>query len=75
MGNKNQRIWIWQHDAELYKAVYNPAERTFLVSNERDETILRYKGITAEQLARLETLFLQCGAKHLDGHKEPFTYL
>jgi hypothetical protein len=75
MVNKNERIWIWQQDCELYKAVYNPTNRTFLVSNERDEIILRYTGITAEQLTRLEALFKHIGAKHLDGHTEPFTYL
>jgi hypothetical protein len=75
MKNKNERIWMWLQDYELYKAVYNPTDRTFLVFNERDEIILKYTGLTAEQLKRLEMLFVHIGAKHLDGHTEPFTYL
>lgn len=73
--DSNTHIWIWLQDHELYKAVYKPMDHTLVVLNERDEIILQYKGITAEQLARLEQLFLQLGAKKMDGHKEPFTYL
>jgi hypothetical protein len=75
MKNTKERIWIWLQDNELYKAVYNPTDRTFLVLNERDEILIKYTGLTAEQLTRLEMLFVHIGAKHLDGHTEPFTYL
>jgi hypothetical protein len=75
MTNKNTRIWIWLQENELHKAVYNPTDCTIIVYNERDEIILKHTGITSEQLTRLEKLFLTIGAKRIDGHKEPFTYL
>ena len=75
MVNKNLRIWIWLQENELYKAVYSSTDCTLIVTNERDEIILQHMGITSEQLNRLEVLFLTIGAKRMDGHKEPFTYL
>ena len=75
MNTKNARIWIWMQETELYKAVYNPVDGTLIITNERNEIILRRTGITPEQLTKLEVLFLQCGAKRMDDHEEPFTYL
>ena len=75
MMNTHAHIWVWLQDNELYKAVYMPANRTLTVSNERDEIIIQYKGISFQQLARVEHLFVQLGAKKMDGRKEPFTYL
>jgi hypothetical protein len=72
---KNARIWIWLQETELYKAVYNPNNQTLVVTNERDEIVLRRTGITQEQLTQLEVLFLSLGAKRMDGHQEPFTIL
>jgi len=71
----NSRIWLWLQDHELYKAVYNPGTQTLIVTNERDEIILRRTGITQEQLTQLEVLFLRLGAKRMDDHQEPFTIL
>ncbi|MBN1281231.1 MAG: hypothetical protein JXA00_06245 [Candidatus Thermoplasmatota archaeon] len=74
--NKNKlHIWIWMQDNQLHKAAYNPASNTLVVTNERDEIILRRTGITPEQLAQLEMLFVGIGAKRIDGHREPFSYL
>lgn len=75
MKNSNQYIWVWLHDLELYKAVYEPTKRTLIVSNEQGNVILQYKSIISKQLIRLEELFFQLGAKHLDGRNEPFIYL
>jgi hypothetical protein len=75
MNTKNLRIWIWLQDNTVNKAVYNPADRTFIVYNQYDEIIMKRTGITSEQLTALEILFAHLGAKRLDGHKEPFTYL
>ena len=75
MTTKNLRIWIWLQENSVNKAVYNTTDRTLIVYNEHDEIILKRTGITAEQLNALEALFLQLGAKRIDGHKEPFTYL
>jgi hypothetical protein len=75
MEHKNQHVWVWFQDSELYKAVYRSTDSTLIVFNENDEIILTYTGITAEQLQELETLFARIGAKHLDNRTEPFTYL
>lgn len=75
MINRNARIWIWLQELELYKAVYNPDDRTLIIYNERSEIILKRTGITPEQLIQLEVLFLSLGAKRIDGQQEPFTIL
>jgi len=75
MMNMNVHIWVWMQNNELYKAVYTPATHTLTVSNEQDEIILQYKAISLQQLARVEHLFVTLGAKKMNGHKEPFTYL
>jgi hypothetical protein len=75
MNNNHIRIWIWLQDAEIHKAVYNQLEKTLIVTNDRNEIILKRSGITSEQLTQLEALFLRVGAKRIDGHQEPFTYL
>jgi len=75
MNNKTQHVWIWLQENMLHKAVYNTKDNTLTVYNEHDEIILKRTGITPEQLSKLEQLFISIGAKRLDGHKEPFTYL
>jgi hypothetical protein len=75
MNNKNTRIWIWMQENQLHKAVYNPTDNSLIVYNELDEIILKRTGISPEQLTQLEALFISLGAKRMDGHKEPFTYL
>jgi hypothetical protein len=75
MNTKNARIWLWLQENILHKAVYSPMDRILIVYNEHDEIILKRTGITPEQLTSLEEIFLQLGAKRIDGHKEPFTYL
>jgi hypothetical protein len=75
MDKKNQRVWIWLKDCELYKAVYYSADRKMVVFNEQDDIILIYTDVTAEKLKELEKFFARVGAKHLDNRSEPFTYL
>lgn len=75
MANTNERIWLLLQDAELYKVVYRSTDRTLLVYNSKDDLLLTYSGITAEQLQQLEMLFAKIGAKKLDNRSEPFTYL
>jgi hypothetical protein len=75
MMKTNTHVWIWMQDHEVYKAVYVQMNRSLTVSNEKDEIILQYKGISYEQLARVVRLFMQLGAKKMDGRREPFTYL
>jgi hypothetical protein len=57
MDKKNQRVWIWLQDSELYKAVYYSTDRKMVVFNEQDEIILIYTDVTAEQLKELENVF------------------
>lgn len=71
----SKHIWVWMHENSLYKAVYSVCEQLLVVYNERGEIILKRKGVTPDQFLRLEALFMSMGAKRLDGHKEPFTYL
>jgi hypothetical protein len=75
MNNKHQKIWIWLQDNELYKATYDPLDQTVIISSERNEILLKRTGVTPEQLIQLELVFTALGAKRIDGHKEPFTYL
>lgn len=75
MVKKNERIWIWLQDYEVYKAVYNETDRRLILFNSQDEIILTYIGLTAEQVQELEALFVRIGAKQIDNRTEPFTYL
>jgi len=75
IGNKNERIWVWLHGSELYKAVYRSVDSTFVVFNEYDEIIFTYTCVSAKQLQEIETLLTRIGAKQLDKCAEPFTYL
>jgi hypothetical protein len=75
MNNKHQKIWIWLQDNELYKAIYDPLDQIVTISNERNEILLKRTGVTPELLIQLELVFTALGAKRIDGHKEPFTYL
>jgi hypothetical protein len=74
-NNKTTHVWIWMQENCLHKAVYSVNDQTLIVYNEREEIILKRNGVTPEQFLRLEALFISIGAKRLDGHKEPFTYL
>jgi hypothetical protein len=75
MKEKNSHIWIWIENNLLQKAVYTQKDQTLVVYNENDEIVIRRTGITPEQLASLEILFIHLSAKRIDGKKEPFTYL
>ena len=72
---KNVRIWMWLHENSVLKAVYNQKDNTLTVYNEQDQILLRRTGITAEIIVKIEVSFSAIGAKRVDGHKEPFTYL
>lgn len=74
-NKKNTHVWIWIQENCLHKAVYSVNDQTLIVYDEREEIILKRNGVTPEQFLRLEALFISVGAKRLDGHKEPFTYL
>jgi hypothetical protein len=75
MRKNDHHIWVWLQDYVVYKAVYNYLDNTFLLLNEHDEIILKYTGITTEQIKRLTLLFCNIGAKPLNKQKDPFIYL
>jgi hypothetical protein len=71
----SKHIWVWMQDNGMHKAVYSVCEELLIVYNEQEDIILKRKGVTLEQFLRLEALFVSMGARRLDGHKEPFTFL
>jgi hypothetical protein len=71
----SKHVWVWMQENSVHKAVYSVCEQLLIVYNEREEIILTRKGVTLEQFLRLEALFMSMGAKCLDGHEAPFTYL
>lgn len=75
MEQKNECIWVWMQDSEIYKAVYRQKDCSLFVFNSQDELILSYRGMTAFQLNELEQLLFQLGAKILGLCTEPFVYL
>ncbi|MEM4258980.1 MAG: hypothetical protein QXL17_07530 [Candidatus Thermoplasmatota archaeon] len=75
MQIKNVHIWVWMHGHYLWKAVYDPQRRSLTIFNEYDEMVIRRTGLTDQQVKNLEFAFLCIGAKRIDNHKEPFTYL
>ncbi|MBN1861882.1 MAG: hypothetical protein JW840_10540 [Candidatus Thermoplasmatota archaeon] len=75
MKNTHEHIWVWVQDSLLYKAVYRLKDCSFIVYNDQDEVILRYTGVTPEQLEQLQRMFVRIGAKQLPNQAAPFTYL
>jgi hypothetical protein len=76
MNDRNTKyIWIWLHGDLLNKAIYTVADQTLVIYNELDEIVLKRKGITPADFNKLQVLFASIGAKRVDNHKEPFTYL
>jgi len=75
MNSSTKHIWVWMQDDRLHKAVYTVNDQLLIVYNDRDEVLLKRKGVSPEQFLRIEALFMSMGARRLDGHKAPFTYL
>jgi hypothetical protein len=75
MTSATKKIWIWLHGTDLIKAVYNPVDRTLTIFDETDHLLLKRIGLSPEQAHQLATRLAIIGAKRLDGHDEPFTYL
>ena len=75
MINKNSKIWIWIQNNRLFKAIYNQDDKSLIIYNENDEVLVKRKGLNQSQIKKLEVVFLKMGAKRMDGHERPFTYL
>lgn len=69
------QVWVWLFDHAMYKAVYHEYGSTLAVYDEQDEIIVRYIGLTSQQIEEMRSLFQAMGAKRLDHQKVPFTYL
>ena len=59
----------------LLKAIYDPDKKSLIVYNQNDEIIVKREGLSQSQISKLEIVFLKMGAKRMDGHGRPFTYL
>ncbi len=70
-----RKLWIWLDGATLIKAVYNPQDRTLSIFDETDHLLLRRTGLSPEQAQHLATRLAIIGARRMDDHDEPFTYL
>ena len=75
MQEKNVHIWVWMHGHAVWKAIYDLNKRTLAVYNERDELLIKRSGLNEQQLKTIEHAFACIGAKRIDDHKQPFTYL
>jgi hypothetical protein len=75
MQEKNVHIWVWVHGHSVWKAVYDLGKRTLAIYNEYDELLIRRTGLTEQQIKVIEQSLLCIGAKRIDDHKEPYTYL
>ena len=75
MINKQIYIWIWFQENKLFKAIYNHHEKNLSIYNENDQIIIKRKGLTVNQINKINIIFCNKGAKRIDGKKEPFTFL
>jgi hypothetical protein len=75
MTQNTIKVWIWIHNDRLYKAISNPATKTITIYDADDKILIRRTGLTIQQIKTIELTLDTCGARRMDGHKQPFTYL
>jgi len=75
MTNKTMKLWLWIYNNKLMKAVACPEEGTLTIYDDEDHVLIRRTGLTIGQIKTIEVAFTTNGAKRIDGHREPFTYL
>ena len=69
------RVWIWINNNKLYKAISNPATKTITIYDAEDKILIRRTGLNVQQIKKIELVLDTYGARRVDGHKQPFTYL
>ena len=72
---KNVKIWIWIYNGKMLKAISRPEDGTFTIYDEHDNILIKRTGLTVAQIKKIEVVISTSGAKRMDGHREPFTYL
>ena len=75
MKNNNIKIWIWICNGRVYKAISRPGDGTLTIYDEHDNILIKRTGLTPAQIKKIEIVLSSSGAKRMDGHREPFTYL
>jgi len=75
MANTDVKIWIWITGGRLFKAISNPATKTIVVYDEKDNVLLKRSGLSIPQMKKIEIIFSLYGARRMDSNKQPFTYL
>jgi hypothetical protein len=75
MAKNEIKIWIWINNNKLYKAVSNPNTKTITIYDEDDNVLIRRTGLTVHQIKKIEFALTIYGARRMDGHRQPFTYL
>ncbi|MFH1101593.1 MAG: hypothetical protein V1726_06130 [Methanobacteriota archaeon] len=69
------KIWIWMYNDRIYKAICNEDEGTLSLFDENDTLLIKRTGLSLMQMRLIEATLITSGAKRIDDHKEPFTYL
>ena len=72
---KNMKIWIWQINGCIHKAVCCQEDGTITIYNEHDEILIKWTGLTPVHIQKIEKILMTSGAKKLNHDSEPFTYL
>jgi len=75
MTKKLVKIWIWLYNDKIYKAVCCEEDGTLSIYDDQDTLLMKRTGLTPGQIRLFETTLITAGAKRVDGHQEPFTYL
>ena len=75
MTKKNIKIWLWLHNGRLLKAISRPDDGTLTIYDEHDNILIKRSGLTLSQIKKIEIALSISGAKQMDEHREPFTYL
>jgi hypothetical protein len=75
MSTTNVKIWIWLCNGRIFKAIARPAEGTLTIYDEYDNILVKRTGLTPAHMKQIECFLSASGAKRVDEHREPFTYL
>lgn len=69
------RVWIWYADSMVFKAVFNPLDNSIMVYDENDGLLFSRKGVSEDQIKKIEQTLSALHAKRLDRNQKPFVYL
>ena len=75
MNKNNVKIWIWISNGRIYKAISRPIDGTLTIYDQYDNVLIKRTGLTPAQIKKIEIALSTAGARRMDGHREPFTYL